>query len=263
MILSIIIPCFNHGSYLDEAIASLPDKNSLDYELIIVDDGSTDPFTLAKFDELRKNGHRIISHPNGGLAYSRNTGIAQSAGRYILPLDADNKINIPGLVKTVALLECGEYDIVYGKPKFFGEDIPSRKFRPKPFNGDELFLGNYIDACAVFKREVWEIVGGYDEKMPFQGNEDWEFWISAYLQGCRFKFLDEYCFEYRISGNSMLGSIVDNERKLANQRYLTNKHYEAHLDAFAKHFTKSRIYQFEQDRPMRTMLKYLRKAIFR
>ena len=263
MILSIVIPCFNHGNYLDEALASLPDKTAMDYELIIVDDGSTDPITVAKFDELRKNGYRIISHANRGLAYSRNAGIAQSKGRYILPLDADNKICLPGLVNTLALLENGNYDIVYGKPKFFGEDIPSRKFTPKPFNGDELFLGNYIDACAVFKKEVWERVGGYDEKMPFQGNEDWEFWLRAYLQGYRFRFLDEECFEYRISGNSMLGSIIDNDRKLANQRYLTNKHYEAHLEAFSKHFTNSRIYQFEQQRPMRTMLKYLRKSIFK
>ena len=235
----------------------MPSQSELDYEIIIVNDGSTDPFTIDKLDALEKSGYKVISHENKGLAYSRNIGIENANGRFILPLDSDNKIITSGLLQTIALLDTGGYDIVYGKPSFFGEDIPARKFVPKPFNGDELFIGNYIDACCVFKKTVWARIGGYDENMPYQGNEDWEFWINAYVNGFKFYYLDEFCYEYRITAGSMLGVIFDTQKKDENHQYITQKYHKAHIEAFARNYTYSKIYQADQKRPLRSVLKYL------
>lgn len=257
MKLSVVIPCYNHGSYLEDALGSLPSKDELDYEVIIVDDGSEDPFTREKINELKGRGYAILSHPNHGLGYSRNAGIASAAGEYILPLDADNKMITGGIQKAIALLDQGRADIVYGKPSFFGEDIAERKFVPKPFDGDALFIGNYIDACAVFRKSVWTQLGGYDEHMPFQGNEDWEFWLRAHVQGFRFHYLDEYCYDYRIIAGSMFGLIMNDKKKDENHRYITMKHHQAHIEAFARNYTYSKIYQTDQLRPLRSVLKYL------
>ena len=68
---------------------------------------------------------------------------------------------------------------------------------------------NYIDACAVFRKTVWEEVGGYDGNMPAMGNEDWEFWIHIFFKKGVFYYLDQPCFYYRVSSTSMRVSVTE------------------------------------------------------
>ncbi len=90
---SIIIPCFNHGKFLLEAIKSVEKCDKRLYELIIINDGSTDSFTANLIKSLLSQGYHVIEHENSGLSAARNTGIKAAHGRYILPLDADNRIS--------------------------------------------------------------------------------------------------------------------------------------------------------------------------
>ena len=196
--LSVIIPCFNHGQYIQEAIDSVLQIKNIGYEIIIIDDGSTDPFTISKLHELKETGFTILSQHNSGLAHTRNKGIEAASGKYILPLDADNKIKPEYIYKALPLLESDEFDIVYSKPLFFGTYSSGRHYKTRPFEIMDLIVENYIDACAVYKKEVWEKLNGYDTTMPYPGQEDWEFWIHAFAKKCAFKFLDEELFYYRI-----------------------------------------------------------------
>jgi glycosyltransferase involved in cell wall biosynthesis len=196
---SIVVPCFNHGLYLAEAIASAQACDAPSCEVIVVNDGSDDPATVAGLDELRQNGTTVIDQPNRGPSAARNAGIAASRGRYILPLDADNRLRARyPLVGAQVLDRNPEIGIVYGDHCLFGEQAGVR--RPGPFDLDRLLRGNYIDTCAVFRREIWEDAGGYQTGTEFW--EDWDFWLAAAERGRSFHYVPEVLFDYRVRADA-------------------------------------------------------------
>ena len=91
---SVIIPCYNQGRYLDDAITSVLVQTYQNFEILIVDDGSTEPETIEILQDYQQPKTRIIRTENQGVATARNLGIAQAQGTYILPLDADDKIGL-------------------------------------------------------------------------------------------------------------------------------------------------------------------------
>ncbi|MFD2873458.1 glycosyltransferase family 2 protein [Mucilaginibacter ximonensis] len=258
MKVSVIIPCYNDGVFLKEAVDSVLACNYNDLELIIVNDGSDDATTLDILAAYEQKGFNVITHANQGLGYTRNQGVKQARGHYILPLDADNKIRKGYLDKAIALLDNNVCDIVYARPFFFGEDIPTRKFITHEFDGDALFVGNYIDACAIYRKAVWEAVGGYDENMPVQGAEDWEFWLHCHLKNFRFKFLNEELYEYRVSGNSMITKISE-EKKSETWNFIMIKHVSSYRTQFLKLNTYKQFFINDQRNYLRTTAKYFAK----
>jgi glycosyltransferase involved in cell wall biosynthesis len=199
--LSIIVPTWNDGVLLLEALASAERWAPAGAELLIVDDGSTDPETRAILERLRAQGYRVHSKPNGGLSSARNAGIERARGRFILPLDADNRLVGGFWEQALELLRTSsDVDVVYGDRKLFGaldEVLPAPEF-----DFERLLGGNQIDACALYRRELWSRVGGYDTVMT--GLEDWEYWIAIAKAGARFVRLPRVAFEYRLRGESLL-----------------------------------------------------------
>ena len=258
MILSVIIPCYNHGQYLQEAIDSILAYKDQPIEIIIIDDGSTDPYTIHKIEELKNLGLKVIQQKNSGLAKTRNAGIAIAKGKYILPVDADNKIKVAYIEKALKLLEANICDIVYAKPHFFGDVTDDRKFTVRQFIGTDLIFGNYIDACAIYKKEVWIKNNGYDAMMPFKGVEDWEFWLSSYFNRFRFHFIDEELFDYRILQNSMIAKTVklDKENRKTLD-YLMCKYGHIIINELAPKYSMSKIYENDLKKPLRSILKYM------
>lgn len=202
--LSIIIPCYNMGKYLQETIDSVtsyPNKN--DYEIIIVNDGSTDQPTIELLHILEQQGFFVLNQVNMGLGKARNNGIKLAKGEYILPLDSDNRIRHNYISKSIELFENDlSLDIVYGDYYRFEEE--DRVMITRDFNFPLLCYTNFIDACAVFRKTIWQKVNGYDENMPVMGAEDWDFWLRCTLQGAKFYHLNEITFDYRVRKNSML-----------------------------------------------------------
>jgi glycosyltransferase involved in cell wall biosynthesis len=96
--ISVIIPCFNQGPYLDEAVDSVLAQTFQDFEILVVDDGSTDAETIKILRDFARPKTRIIRTENQGLSAARNNGIREAMGEYILPLDADDKIG-PGYLE--------------------------------------------------------------------------------------------------------------------------------------------------------------------
>jgi glycosyltransferase involved in cell wall biosynthesis len=230
-LISIIIPCYNHGEYLEETIQSIEAiKGSSEIEILIMNDGSTKVDTITELKRLESSGYNVIHQANQGLAAARNNAINLAKGKYILPLDADNKLHANYLTKAVDILNKNEnIDIVYGNRILFGEESGLKK--PGAFDFNKIVIGNYIDACALYRKSVWEENGGYDGKMPAMGHEDWEFWIHACLNNKNFYYLDDICFYYRTSGTSMniTTSMPNAER---NKQYIYCKHGTKIIEKF-------------------------------
>lgn len=222
-LVSVITPCFNDGQYLPDAIASVECCDRSQYELIIVDDGSTDPVTVALLHKLEFQGYQIIRQRNQGLAAARNAGIMQAKGRYILPLDADNKIRPNYIPIAIQLLnENPDLGVVYGDRKLFGER--DEIIRVREFDFSWMLSGNYIDACAVFRRTIWEECGGYDTRMPIAGFEDWDLWLTFAEKGWKFEHVSAVLFDYRFRERSMRSTMDIQRNKQLIYEYIMRKH---------------------------------------
>lgn len=225
---SIIIPCYNHGQYIREALDSVEkvsDKSL--YEVIIVNDGSKDQYTIEMMDKLAAEGYHVINQVNQGLGRTRNNGIRVAKGDYILPLDSDNRIRPEYIYESIKILDTHpEIAVVYGDAQFFGDK--DKRHVVGEFNLQNMMIENRIDACAVYRKSVWEAVGGYDEKMPIMGYEDWDMWMNMTFKNYKFHYVPEILFDYRVLGNSMLRSIsISNKKKL--YRYMDEK-YKSYMN---------------------------------
>ena len=221
--ITIVIPCFNQGHFLKDALDSISQCNADLYDVIIVNDGSTDTNTIKILNDLVDKGYHVVFQQNKGLGIARNTGIELAQTKYILPLDADNKITPQFLIKALDIFNINHtVAVVYGNAKLFGDK--SGISIPGAFNLQKLMLGNYIDACAVIKKSVLVEVGMYDS-MKIMGYEDWDLWLRIAFAGHTFFYLNEVVFEYRVTSNSMMKSVNESiERQNQIEDYFTTKY---------------------------------------
>jgi len=189
---------------LREALASVEQmRNANLLEVIIVDDGSSEVETGKILSAAQEAGYSVVSQPNRGVGAARNAGIRLAKGEFILPLDSDNRLRDAYLNEGVSLLrENPGVGVVYANGKYFGERS-SRCVVPD-FNVLSLIRMNFIDACALYRKKLWEDVGGYDEQMPFMGVEDWDFWLRLASHGSTFVHLSKIGFDYRVRKDSMI-----------------------------------------------------------
>jgi len=205
---SIVIPCYRHGRFLDEAIESALSQTLSPKEVIVVDDGSDDEETGAKLAawEVRREVI-MLRQPNAGPAAARNTGIRRATGDWILCLDADDRLRQNFLERTEPVLAGrSEVGIVYGRAVFFGKKqgvVPL-----PPYRFPEVLLDPCIFSTALFRREDWKEVGGYRESMR-KGWEDFDFWLSLIERDRKVVFLDEILFDYRTHEVSRDRSFTD------------------------------------------------------
>lgn len=233
---SIIIPFFNHGDLIFEAIESTSEISDL-IEIIIVNDGSTDIDSLNAISTLKSRDFQVINQHNQGLGAARNSAIKASRGSYILPLDSDNKITPDYVRKGISILDADKkIGVVYGNPIWFGKNNKSRVWKVEDYNEKTIKFANYIDACAIFRKELWHQLGGYDEKMPHMGHEDWDFWIRASGTSFKFHHVNEALYYYRISENSMITNI-DRKKYVENFGYILRKNsalYGFYVDKYLR-----------------------------
>jgi len=221
-IVSVIIPCYNQAHYLDEAINSVFNQSFTQWECIVVNDGSEDETKDVAQKWIEKDSRfKMITIENGGLANARNTGIQESQGTYILPLDADDKINTEYLQLAVnAFNQNAKLKVVYCYAEKFGKQ--HGKWDLKDYSLSKLAVSNMIFCTALFRKTDWEKVGGYDTKMKY-GWEDWEFWIALLKDGGEVEKLDYVGFWYRVNNSSMLQNMEDAQKEeLFN--YMSIKH---------------------------------------
>jgi glycosyltransferase involved in cell wall biosynthesis len=200
--ISVIIPCYNLGSYLEEAVGSVLGQTLHDFEVIVVDDGSTDEFTRLLLDNFDRPKTRLIRQSNQGLAAARNHGIRQAAGRYICCLDADDRLRPEFFERAFAVLETQpDVGFVTGYFQMFGEreDV----FRYDTCKFPDMLVYNQAVEPAIFRRVAWDKAGGYCETFSFSGIEDWDLWLTILELGYRADVIPEIVWEYRIRSEQM------------------------------------------------------------
>ena len=231
--ISVIIPCYNSESTLEATIQSVLDQDFDAWEIIIVNDGSNDKTeeVALRWTFLDKR-IRYFSKSNEGLGKARNYGIERALGIYILPLDSDNLVEKYFAVEAVKIFESNNnIGVVHGHAEFFGEK--NGIWYIKSFDLESIMVDNYIDACAIFRKETWYNVGGYDENMPYQGFEDWEFWIALGTQHVIFHHLDKVTFKYFVQSNSMVRSFTK-DMAISNRDYIVKKYSKLYFDRYVE-----------------------------
>lgn len=257
MDVSIIIPCYNSGKYLPDALKSVNQAINGNYkcEVILVDDGSTEPASKELLLQLAKQGYIVLTQPNAGPAAARNTGIRSAQGKYLLFLDSDNTIRSHFINTSIDVLETTAADLVHGRPGFFGDSTDPR-FYTGEFNINKIITCNYIDTCCMIKRDVCTRIGGFDESKCIIGFEDWEFYIRAYANGCKFHFIDDLIYDYRIVSDS-LSQGHSMEYQYGAYAYVYTKHIQFVRASLYWYNYQHQAYLFDRQRPFRSCIKYL------
>ena len=221
-LVSVIVPCYNQAQYLSEALQSVLEQTFKNWECIIVNDGSPDNTEEVAQEWLAKDVRfKYLQTENKGVSSARNIGIDEAIGKFILPLDADDKIAINYLKNGIDSFKRNkELKLVYCKAEKFGDEngiwiLP--EFSPLKLASD-----NVIFCSAIFKKPDWNKIGGYDEKM-IRGLEDWEFWIALLKSGGEVFRLDEVGFYYRIKKSSRQ-SDLNKMNKSDLLEYISIKH---------------------------------------
>lgn len=176
---SIVIPYWgSYEKYLPECLESVSKQTYKNYEVIVVSDA--------------------LNLPEG-----RNKGIRRAKGEYILCLDVDDKIEPTFLEKC---LEAND-DIVSTAQQEFGDSNNLWNTQKTHPVFSDFLEGNQINCCSLFKRKVWETVGGFDEDMT-DGYEDWLFWAKATQKSFTITVIKDPLFLYRKHGHSMVQDAI-------------------------------------------------------
>jgi glycosyltransferase involved in cell wall biosynthesis len=217
---TIFIPCYNGGRFLPAALASIAAQTYRDFETVIVDDGSTDPETIAFLDRL-PSWARLVRQPNRGLAGARNTAFREARGEFVLPLDCDDTIEPDLLAETVPVLRAAPSDVA-----FVATDLTLSGARQGPstieFDAFTQLFHNQLHYGLLLRKSAWKKVGGYDETMR-NGYEDWEFNVALIEAGYRGVVVSKPLFVYFISADGMLMS-KSGRIHVTLWRYIHDKH---------------------------------------
>jgi glycosyltransferase involved in cell wall biosynthesis len=216
-LVSIIIPCYNYGQFIEETIKSASEQTYENIEIIVVNDASTDPLTIRVLEKLEQNNNIVVIHheKNKGLPAARNTAIKAASGKFILPLDADDTIE-PTIVEKTAkvLIEKPNVGFVSVGMRCFGDT--NSTYLPPKYNFHTLLHQNIVTVTSLFRKKAWSQVGGYNEELIY-GYEDWEFWINLAKHGWQGSCVEELLFNYRKHGKSMIDDAVKKHSFIINQ----------------------------------------------
>jgi len=226
---SAVVPCYNDGLFIKKAINSLLNQTQLPNEIIIVDDGSSEP-TLKVLRAFNHPLIKCIYQKNKGVSAARNAGIEKALTSFVLTLDADDYFEPSFVEKACLILKsnpevamvCSYYQ------KFDKQGISTEIIRPQGFSVEHFLVKNNGVASALFRKQCWKFVGGYDDRFK-KGYEDWDFWISILSSGWNMRVIKEPLFFYRQKANSRDKTAFNNfDRDL--RLLLFNKHKQVYTD---------------------------------
>jgi glycosyltransferase involved in cell wall biosynthesis len=252
---SAVIPCYNDGKFLAEAVSSIKNQSYKDIELIIVNDGSTDEQTLQLLSQITDRGEATVLHQeNARQPTARNHGIRVANGKWILTLDADDKLDASFVQKAAAVLESQQgIGVVCSYMKCFGSS--TKKWRPLGGGVENFLYRNQCNTSALFRKECWETVGGYDEHMIY-GLEDWEYWLRIVAAGWEVAVIPEYLFHYRVSDKSfMINETTPRLPEIID--YMVEKHRDLYLSEIKKGMVARKLFDFRKAAPYQFLLKPL------
>lgn len=226
---SVVIPLYNQGKYIQEAIDSVKESTYKNIDIVVVNDGSTEQETNDIFDQLE--GVVKVYQKNGGLSCARNTGIHVSTGEYILLLDADDKVHPLYIEKaTQALVNNPDISYIACYTRYFESwNFVQAVFCFVP----ELMLfmnTDSINSSSLYRKEAIVSIGGFDEEMI--SYEDWSFYISMHEAGLKGDVIPLPLFYYRRRYDSMVFTTAL-PRRIFLIQYMFSKHSKI-VDEYSK-----------------------------
>ena len=219
---SVIIPCHNSVAYLEQTVRSVLAQSIKSVEIVFVDDGSTDDTVNLITTLIASATHmrcRLVTQAQSGVAAARNTGIAASTGRYVLPLDADDLIEPTMLAACISTLEQQpDASIAYTDRRDFGDF--DHVWSAGSFDLHRLKYFNQLSYCALFRRTLWQAVGGYRSNVD--GFDDWDFWIACAAKNANAVHLPHPYVLHRRRRDSRLWTLIDHYERLFSQIILNH-----------------------------------------
>lgn len=203
--ISVILPVYNQANYLPRAVESILDQSLPNFELIVVDDGSTDGSAQA-LESFHDPRVRIVRQKNMGLSAARNTGLRLSCAPLVTFLDSDDRFHHEKLeVLSKFLRETPGVGLVAGRVSYMDKDgdaLPGPEGEPCPLRLPELLFSNPICVSAVLMRRAWlDRVGFFDENL--RACEDWDMWLRLLAAGCCMEWVEKPVVEYRMHQGQM------------------------------------------------------------
>lgn len=214
-LVTVVITCYNYASYIEGCINSILDQRYKDFEIVVVNDGSTDNTDEVISGFLSNPRIKYIKQSNAGQANAKNTGIKHSEGKYIAFLDADDLWDETKLEKQIPLFENPRVGVVFSKARYIDENGNELEFELSgeyliPRSGrvsNYLIFDNFVPfSSSVVRRECFEKVGFFDESLKM--GIDWDLWlrISVYYE---FDFVDEPLLIYRIGHSGQMSKNLE------------------------------------------------------
>jgi glycosyltransferase involved in cell wall biosynthesis len=207
---AVVIPCFNDGATVREAVRSVADQEPC--ELVVVNDGSTDEDTLGVLHELAQGGCVVIHQRNRGTSAARMTGLRATRSPYVLPLDADDAL-LPGALAALAdaLDERRHLAAVWGRLTLFGDvEMPERS-RGRTLDPWRITYFNNLPYASLFRRDALVAVGGWSLPGAYQ---DWDLWMSLAEVGYQGSAVDRRILRYRLHGQRQFSRGAQRHREI-------------------------------------------------
>lgn len=232
--ISVVVPCYNQGKFLSEALDSVLAQTLQKWECIVVDDGSTDNSAdIAKAYCAKDNRIRYVYQENAGPSAARNKGVSLTSAPLLFFLDGDDVILSELLRLGVEHMEKHTDCILYyTKGEYFGSR--HGEFILNYTSYRDLLVANSIDCQCVVRRRDFERVGGFDEDLF--GYEDWEFFIRLLYHNDTIYKEPQILFKYRCNDSPCSVNYQAKARHEEKTMYIYNKHLEKYAEYYGTPF---------------------------
>tara|TARA_R110002012_G_scaffold280626_1_gene469231 strand:+ start:6808 stop:7644 length:837 start_codon:yes stop_codon:yes gene_type:complete len=229
--LSIVIPYFNSGSFIERTLKFARQQINVDFEIIVVDDGS-DKRNKEILSNYLDQIDLLLTQENKGQGAARNTGIAKAKGEFILNWDADDYFESDFCKKAIQVIK---NDNNIKLVTSIGSRTDGKKYSESliPAGGtlNDFLFDNQAFGSALFRKSDWRTVDGYDEAQELRGFEDWEFYIRLLKEGGIAYVLHECLFTYFRHSESTTSKIKDT--RYNKRLYIYKKHQELYKSNFS------------------------------
>ena len=232
-LVSVVIPTFNQGHFLQEALRSVINQTYRKWEAIVVNNYSTDN-TSAVVSEFNDSRIVLIEYANlGVIARSRNVGISNCRGEYVAFLDSDDLWEPTKLERSLEVLSKG-VDLVCHAERWFGGGSPDRIVRYGPASRATyrslLIEGNCISTSAtVVRHSVLAELSGFRDSPSLITTEDYDLWLRIAQRGSAIEFIDDVLGSFRRHNASASSA---HQRHLAAELAVIDDHFRANAPLF-------------------------------
>ena len=229
----VVITSYNQGSMIWEAVQSVCNQTLLPNRIILVDDGSTDKYSLNILTSIQNDAElpvpvTILFQENGGVSAARNAGIKETQSSMVLILDGDDYLET-GYIENVSKLLCDDPNMVLASSWMRTFGILDALVCPTGGNIVPFLSHNCCPATHIFRREAYEQCKGYDETMR-SGFEDWDFFLSMLetMPEAHVGIVEKPLINYRTAPAS--ANIRSMDKRLELMRYIIEKHKNSYRD---------------------------------